>query len=213
MPRGRKKGSKNKPKTVMAAHPTNPANSANQVSKTNTESNSGNMTIAEAIRRKKNNTTDTEADAKNAIKKAVINVTKGATNDEVDDNDDEVDVDVDVNADNEDNGSMSSDALNDLGYPQNRITPSVRSAISTDKNGSRVFQRPVARCDRCGGPILTAQPYAIDTDTLTALAEWHRDAMPKRVKMCVMCAHELSEIVEKWYLKNPNAKKKAYLER
>ena len=96
MPRGRKKGSKNKPKTVMAAHPTNPANSANQVSKTNTESNSGNMTIAEAMRRKKNNTTDTEADAKNAIKKAVINVTQGATNDEVDDNDDEVDVDVDV---------------------------------------------------------------------------------------------------------------------
>ena len=48
MPRGRKKGSNNKPKTVMAANPTNPANSANQVSKTNT--------------------------------KAVVNVTKGATN-------------------------------------------------------------------------------------------------------------------------------------
>ena len=99
---------------------------------------------------------------------------------------------------------MGSDALNDLECLQ-------KSAITDNKN--RTVQRPVARCDRCGGPVLTAQPYTIDTARLTALAEWHRDIMPKKVNLCAMCAHELSETVERWYLKNPNAKKKAYLDK
>lgn len=222
MPRGRKKGSKNKVKTVMAASPSNSTNSvvkSNLFVVQNDSNNSNNnavnansnepatMTIAEAIRRKKNDTSNAacnaaddaanSSDLKSAISKAVNNVAKNTAKNIVNtdtDGDDESDVDK----------AMGSDALNDLGYPQRSITAN---------NRGKTAQRPITRCDRCGGPVLTAQPYTIDTATLTALAEWHRDIMPKKVNLCVMCAHELSETVERWYLKNPNAKKKAYLDK
>lgn len=99
------------------------------------------------------------------------------------------------------------------------VVPSTVPQVTTEKRRGRPVSeattqaKAVGRCDRCGKPILTAQPYTIDTTRLTALAEWHREAMPNRVNLCLVCAHELSEVIEKWYFLEEHAKKKGYIER
>ena len=54
------------------------------------------------------------------------------------------------------------------------------------------------KCDRCGQVLNTR--YNLNPGIMTSKAPWHRD-MPPKAAVCGDCAKELSDLIDKWWLK------------